>query len=39
MQGRIIGLVWQERYALSGAWLTAELDRYRKTPRLQQVSR
>jgi hypothetical protein len=25
--------------ALSGAWLTAELDRYRKTPRLQQVSR
>jgi hypothetical protein len=25
--------------ALSGAWLTAELDRYRKTPHLQHVSR
>ena len=25
--------------ALSGAWLSAELDRYRKTPHLQQVSR
>jgi hypothetical protein len=25
--------------ALSGAWLAAELDRYRKAPHLQQVSR
>ena len=25
--------------ALSGPWLTAELDRYRRTPHLQQVAR